>query len=65
MSRSGGLEKRMGKLKDRLIEREEQWERIAAERGYRCVGCGTVLTNDEYDMYISACNGCAPSLGKA
>jgi hypothetical protein len=55
----------MGKLKDRLIEREEQWERIAAERGYRCVGCGTVLTNDEYDMYISACNGCAPSLGKA
>jgi methionyl-tRNA synthetase len=52
----------MGRAKDRQIEREETWERIAADRGYRCEGCGGVLTKDEYDTWGDCCMGCAPSL---
>lgn len=52
----------MGREKDRLIEKEENWDRVASSSGFRCDGCGRVLTKDEYDMYTRSCSGCAPSL---
>ena len=48
----------MGTHKDKLIKEEDDWERIAHEKGYLCSVCGNVIPKSEYEADESMCGWC-------
>ena len=48
----------MGTQKDREIEEQDDWDRIAREKGYICDMCGSVILKEEYDASSNLCGAC-------
>ena len=48
----------MGQAKDKLIKEEDDWDKIAREKGYICGECGFVIPKSEYSASSNLCGRC-------
>lgn len=56
----------MGREKERLIKREDDWMALANKQDHRCKWCGTVIPYGDRDLYFRTgeCGSCHASLSK-
>ncbi len=56
----------MGTEKDRQIKAQDDWQRIAREKGYTCKQCGRTIEKDEYQIFkqTGLCLPCHAALSK-
>jgi hypothetical protein len=49
----------VGVEKEQMMEKEDNWRALANRRGWRCVGCGQILSREELQEFTDMCSGCA------